>query len=171
MKTVKIILGIITALTLVFFATGLFVKETTYTVKTSMKKPLQKVFRTFNSKTKVKKWEPTVQSVDEIVLKKGVVGSVYEVTTRTENDTVILTEKVIAYIPNKKITYRSVSENFLKIDDYSFQKKGDSTTILKKVVYESNSYLMQCVFPYLKKSFIEADQKKLDNFSAYIKTQ
>ena len=33
MKTIKVILGIITALTIVFFATGLFVKETNYTAE------------------------------------------------------------------------------------------------------------------------------------------
>ncbi len=44
MKAIKIILGIVTLLVIVFFSTGLIIKETTYQVKVEIDKPLKTVF-------------------------------------------------------------------------------------------------------------------------------
>ena len=56
MKTIKIILGIITALVLMFFATGLLVKETTYTASVTINESLDTVFDTFNNRKNIKSW-------------------------------------------------------------------------------------------------------------------
>jgi LPS O-antigen subunit length determinant protein (WzzB/FepE family) len=45
MKTIKIILGIITAIVVIFLATGLFVKETNYTANVSIDKPIEEVLK------------------------------------------------------------------------------------------------------------------------------
>ena len=48
MKRIKIILGIISVLVVIFFATGSFIKETSYTASIKINKPLESVFKEFN---------------------------------------------------------------------------------------------------------------------------
>ena len=55
MKTIKIILGIITAFVVVFLATGLLIKETSYTTQITINKPVEEVFETFSNSENIKK--------------------------------------------------------------------------------------------------------------------
>ena len=71
MKTIKIILGIVIAISVVFFATGLFVKETKYQTKIEINKPLNEVFIDFNDETLLKKWTPELVASTPIETKKS----------------------------------------------------------------------------------------------------
>jgi uncharacterized membrane protein len=83
MKTVKIILGIISAITLVFFATGLVVKETNYMVQVSVNKPVEEVFLAFNKKGNIKNWIPEVKSVEVLNENIAKTGSTYKVVVKS----------------------------------------------------------------------------------------
>jgi len=56
----------------------------------------------------------------------------------------------------------------LKTADYNFSEENGSTLIVKDVACKSESYIMSCMFPYLKGFFTDMDQKQLDNFKTYI---
>lgn len=171
MKAIKIILGIVTILVIVFFSTGLVIKETKYQVEVSIDKPLDKVFSTFNNLEDMAVWLPEVKSVEPINIKPGVVGSEYKMTIDNNGQTVVMTEKVVAYIPNKKVTLYFDADTMLKTDDYIFTGANGKTLITKDVICKSNSYIMRCMFPYLKSKFIELDQMYLDKFKTYIEKQ
>lgn len=168
MKAIKIILGIVTVLVILFFSTGLLVKETTYQVRVEINKPLSEVFIAFNDQNSMKKWVPEVIAIEPINIKPGIVGSEYKMTVDTNGQTVIMTEKVMAYIPNQKVTLYFDAGYMLKTDDYNFSEDNGITLLVKDVVCKSDSYIMSCMFPYRKGFFIDMDQKYLDNFKAYI---
>jgi len=83
----------------------------------------------------------------------------------------VMTEKVMAYIPNQKVTLYFDAGDMLKTDDYNFSEEAGVTVIVKDVVRKSESYLMSCMFPYLKGVFTEMDQNYLDNFKIYIEKE
>lgn len=168
MKAIKIILGIVTVLVIIFFSTGLLVKETTYQVRVEINKPLSEVFTAFNDQESMKDWLPAVKSIEPINIKPGIVGSEYKMTVDNNGQTVIMTEKVMAYIPNQKVTLYFDAEDMLKTDDYNFSENNGNTLIIKDVVCKSESYITSCMFPYLKGFFTDIDQKYLDDFKAYI---
>ncbi|NVK51666.1 MAG: SRPBCC family protein [Flavobacteriaceae bacterium] len=171
MKAIKIILGIVTVLVIIFFSTGLIIKETNYTVQVTIDKPLDKTFTAFNNLEEMAVWLPEVKSVEPIVVKPGVVGSEYKMTVDNNGQTVTMTEKVLAFIPNKKMTLYFDAGDMLKTDDYIFSETNNKTVIVKNVACKSNSYIMSCMFPYFKSKFIELDKKYLDKFKTYIEKQ
>ncbi|MBL4642339.1 MAG: SRPBCC family protein [Flavobacteriaceae bacterium] len=171
MKAIKIILGIVTVLVIIFFSTGLLIKETTYQVRVEINKPLSEVFTAFNDQNSIKEWVPEVIAIEPINIKPGIVGSEYKMTVDNNGQTVIMTEKVMAYIPNQKVTLYFDAEDMLKTDDYNFSEENGITLIVKDVVCKSESYIMSCMFPYLKGFFIDMDQKYLDNFKGYIEKE
>lgn len=168
MKAVKIILGIVTVLVIVFFSTGLIIKETSYQVKTEINKPIAEVFSLFNDQDKLKKWMPEVQSIEPIIIKPGIVGSEYLLTVNDNGQVIKMKEKVMAYVENKKVTLYFDADDMLKTDDFTFSEENGITTIVKNVVCKSDSYIMSCMFPYFKGVFVDIDQKYLDSFKAYI---
>jgi len=171
MKAIKIILGIVTLLVIVFFSTGLIIKETTYQVKVEIDKPLKTVFSVFNNQALIKEWLTDIKSIAPINIKPGIVGSEYTLIVENQGKEMIMNEKVLAFVPNKKVTLFFDADDMLKTDEYNFSFSVGKTTIVKDVVCKSDSYLMSCLFPYFKGMFTEIDQEYLDNFKAYIEKQ
>lgn len=172
MKTIKIILGIIIALTLVFFATGLIFKETKYTTEVNINKPISEVFTLFNDSSKTKEWIPELESIEEVDIKPGKIGSIYKMVIKNSKGEIInLQERVMAYVPNEKVTLFFNADNMLKKDDYSFSFKDGVTTIRNNSICRSNSYILGCVFPYFKSTFKKQDQGYLDNFKRVAEKQ
>lgn len=168
MKTIKIILGIITIFVLAFFATGLLVKETNYKNQVTINKPINEVFETFNNSENIKKWIPEIKSFDAINENIGKTGSTYKIVIDANGQEITMTEKVMAFVPNEKVTLFFDAENMLKKDDYIFTEKEGITTITLNASCQSDSYLMACMFPYFKGTFKAQNQMYLDNFKAYI---
>ncbi|TMM31900.1 SRPBCC family protein [Polaribacter aestuariivivens] len=171
MKAIKIILGIITVLVLAFFVTGLVVKETKYTATVSVNKPVEEVFDAFIKIDSVKNWIPEVQSVTTINKNPGITGSIYDVVVLTQGQEIKMTEKIMAYVPNEKVTLFFDAENMLKKDDYIFTDENNTTTITLSASCKSDSYIMACLFPYFKSTFQEQDQSYLNNFKKYIEEE
>lgn len=171
MKGIKIILGIVTALVVVFFSTGLIIKETTYQVKIEIDKPLNTVFSVFNNQELMKEWLTDVKSITPVNVKPGIVGSEYKMVVENQGKEMEMSEKVMAFIPNKKVTLFFDADDMLKTDEYNFSFSDGKTTIIKDVICKSDSYLMSCLFPYFKGTFTDIDQKYLEDFKTYIEKQ
>lgn len=171
MKTIKIILGTITALVLVFFATGLLVKETNYKAQVSVNESLTEVFTTFNNTENVKNWILEIKTVETINENVGKTGSSYKIVLDNQGQEITMTEKVVAYVPNEKVTLFFDAENMLKKDDYVFTENNGVTTITLNSSCRSDSYIMACMFPYFKSTFQDQDQAYLNNFKTYIENK
>jgi uncharacterized membrane protein len=168
MKTIKIILGIITAFVVVFLATGLLIKETSYTTQITINKSVEEVFETFSNSENIKKWIPEIKSFEVIKENIGKTGSSYKIVIENQGQEILMTQKVIAYVKNEKLTLYFDAENMLKRDDYIFTEKEGNTVISVNTSCQSESYLMACVFPYFKGTFQKQDQSYLNNLKTYI---
>jgi predicted small secreted protein len=171
MKTIKIILGIITAIVVVFLATGLIIKETSYVTQVSINKSVEVVFETFNNSENIKNWVPEVKSFDVVNENIGKTGSVYKMVVENQGQEIVMTQKIIAFVKNEKVTLFFDAENMLKRDDYVFVEKNGITTITLNSSCQSESYLMACMFPFFKGTFQEQDQTYLNNFKAFAEKQ
>ena len=168
MKTIKIILGIISAFVLIFFMTGLLIKETSYTAKVSLNKPINAVFTVFSTSENIKNWIPEVKSFEVLKDNPGKIGSVYKIVIENQGQEITMTEKVLAFVENEKVTLFFDAENMLKTADYIFTGKDGTTTITLNSSCQSESFLMACMFPYFKGTFKKQDQMYLNNFKTFV---
>ena len=171
MKAVKIILYTIIVLSVVFFATGLIVKETNYTTEVEINKPLSETFTLFNDMSTMKEWIPEVKSIESIDEKPGKTGSTYKIIVEDNGQQIEMQEKVLAYVTNEKVTLFFDANNMLKTDDYIFRAEGNKTIITHHTKSQSKSYIMSCMFPYFKGTFKRIDQEYLNNFKRFSEKQ
>ncbi|WP_299671675.1 SRPBCC family protein [uncultured Polaribacter sp.] len=171
MKIIKIILIVISLVILAFFMTGLVVKETNYTAQVSIEKPISEVFNTFTKIDSVKNWIPEVKSVKTINKNPGITGSVYRLVVLNQGQEITMTEKIMAYVANEKVTLFYDAENMLKKDDYLFSEENGITTIILHASCQSESFIMACVFPYFKGTFKAQDQSYLNNFKIFLESK
>ena len=167
MKTIKIILIIISVFVVAFLLTGLIVKETTYTAQVNVDKPVSDVFKTFNNPENIKKWIPEVKSFEVVSENPGKIGSVYKIVVDNQGQDITMTEKVMAFVENEKVTLFFDAEGMLKKDDYTFTEKDGITTVILNATCQSDTYIMACIFPYFKGTFKKQDQSYLNNFKEF----
>jgi uncharacterized membrane protein len=168
MKTIKVILIIISFLVLAFLVTGVVIKETRYTAKVSIEKPVEIVFNNFTKIDSVKNWIPDIKSVKAVNKNAEIIGSVYKVVVLNQGQEIAMTEKILAYVSNEKVTLFFDAENMLKKDDYLFTEENGVTTITLNASCQSESFLMACMFPYFKSTFQAQDQSYLNNFKTFL---
>ena len=171
MKTIKVILVIITILTVAFFATGIVINETNYTTQITVNKPVEEVFATFTKQEDIKNWIPEIKSIEVTNKTLGKTGSTYKIVLDNQGQEIVMTEKVMAYVPNEKITLFFDAENMLKTDDYSFTENDGTTTITLNATCVSESYIMGCMFPYFKGVFKAQSLEYLNNFKAFVEKE
>lgn len=168
MKVVKIILGIIIFFTIVFFSTGLVIKENTYSAQVFVNKPLEETFSNFNNVSTMKNWIPEIISIDTIQFNYGITGSRFKMIVNNKGQEITMEEKVLAHIPNEKVTLFFDAEGMLKTDQYEFSEENGMTKITLKATFKSeDSYILSCVFPYFKSVLRNIDQQYLENFKVF----
>lgn len=166
MKKIKIILGIISALILAFFLTGLFVQEVVYTNEVRINKPVNEVFTDFQNVELMKQWMPELKSIDVLEETSEKIGSTYKVVVENQGKLITMTKKVLAYETNKRITSYFDAENMLKTDDYIFTSEGNTTKLIQTSTCTSESYVMSCLFPYFKSALRKMSQQYLEQFKS-----
>lgn len=170
MKAIKIIFGVVTLFVVLFLSTGLFLKETTYQVGVEIEKPLAEVFDVFSDQNVIKDWWPGIQSISPILEKPGIIGSEYEIVVHANDQASTIVKKILSYVPNQKMTYHIKAQNVIKTDNYTFVEKNGTTFIAKEVCCKSDSYFINCMFPYIKGYFEDLDQEQMNSFKAYIES-
>ena len=168
MKTIKVILIIISTLVVAFLATGLLVQQTNYSATVSINKPVDEVFNDFMQIDSVKNWIPDIKSVKPVNINSGIIGSVYDVVVLNQGQEIAMTEKIMAYVLNEKVTLFYDAENMLKKDDYLFSEENGITTITLNAACQSESFIMACMFPYFRGTFQAQDQSYLNNFKKFL---
>ena len=168
MKTIKVILIIISTLVVAFLATGLLVQQTNYSATVSINKPVDEVFNDFMQIDSVKNWIPDIKSVKPVHINPGITGSIYDVVVLNQGQEIAMTEKIMAYVLNEKVTLFYDAENMLKKDDYLFSEENGITTITLNAACQSESFIMACMFPYFRGTFQAQDQSYLNNFKKFL---
>jgi len=168
MKTIKVILIIISIVVVAFLATGLLVQQTNYSATVSIDKPIDEVFSNFMQIDSVKNWIPDIKSVKPVNINPGITGSVYDVVVLNQGQEIVMTEKIMAYVLNEKVTLFYDAENMLKKDDYLFSEENGITTITLNAACQSESFIMACMFPYFRGTFQAQDQSYLNNFKKFL---
>ncbi len=164
MKTIKIILIIITIIAVAFFATGLIVKEVNYSVEIEIDKPVEEVFALFTAPETLQKWMPEIKTFETIDEKEGKVGSTYKMVVDNQGQEMVMFEKILAYIPNQKMTFEFNSDQMLKTDDFNFVANGNKTKLIQNCSVNSKSYITACLFPYFKGTFANASLEYMNRF-------
>jgi len=168
MKTIKVILIIISIVVVAFLATGLLVQQTNYSATVSIDKPIDEVFSNFMQIDSVKNWIPDIKSVKPVNINPGITGSVYDVVVLNQGQEIVMTEKIMAYVLNEKVTLFYDAENMLKKDDYLFSEENGITTITLNAACQSESFIIACMFPYFRGTFQAQDQSYLNNFKKFL---
>ncbi len=168
MKTVKIILGIIVVLSLLFFGTGIVIKDINYTSEVAIDASIEKTFELFDNNDNLSKWIPEIKAIKTIKKEEEVIGSTFEVKVENQGKEVVFEEKVLKYEPYKNVKFLFKGGNVHKIDDYTFSLKEGKTHVRLTSKFQTDSFILGCMLPFVKGKLSRQDQQYLENFKNFV---
>ena len=112
-----------------------------------------------------------VKKIDTLNFNVGRIGSQFKMIVDNKGEDFTITEKIMAYEPNKKVTLFYDAENMLKVNDYIFNEVDGITTINLTSKCSSDSYIMSCIFPYFKSALAEQDLEYLNDFKNFVENR
>ena len=167
-KIVKIVLGIVIALSIAFFALGIIIQELNYVSTITIKQPISKVFELFNNNEKISEWIPEIQSIESVTKTDNIKGSTFKITINNGGNKILLEEKILDFVKNEKILLFFRGGGMLKKDCYLFEnKKNTSTLITLKTNIRSEGFMLGCILPLVKSKLQDQDQQYLNNFKKF----
>ncbi len=168
MKIVKIVLGVVVALSIAFFALGIIVQELNYESKVTINKPLTEVFKLFNNDERISEWIPEITSIKSVVKTEEVKGSTFLVTVNNQGTEITLEEKVLDFVDNEKVRLFFKGGGMLKVDDYTFKTTENGATLLTlDTNIRGDNFILGCMLPLVKGKLAKQDQEYLNNFKKF----
>ena len=171
MKAIKVILIIISIISVGFFATGFIMPETKYQTSIEINKNIDGVFQSFSDIKNSKDWVPGLKSVGIRKEVPNKIGSVYELIAIDKGAEITIVQKITAFKKNESIGISFRANEMNKLNLFKFEGKGNSTILTLDATCKSDSYMLSCIFPYFKGIFKEQDDVYLQNFKSYIESK
>ena len=164
MKVLRIILGILGLVLVIFLGAGLVSPSVNYEVETSVDLPVEKAFALFNDKDFLDDWFPELTKIEPIEEKPGIIGSSYKLHFNSEGQEIVMTETIQDWKENERIVFMHDAGNMIKTDDFTFIAEGGKTTMRNEVSCRGSNYIHRCMFAFFKGMFRKYDQGYIDNF-------
>jgi carbon monoxide dehydrogenase subunit G len=170
MKIIKIILVCLVILILGFFSLGLFVPSYEYQNSITVAASPQKCWDTFHNTSLMSQW---MDGFESISLKSGehlVVGSTYEIIINSDNERMVMLEKLLQIKAPEKVTYQ-LDNDVLK-SEYIFSFEGAETTTITSRYKITGANLIWRSVLFLSKSYMaDQSQAQLDGLKKVIENQ
>ena len=115
MKYLKYILGIVVVLVIVFLALGLIKPELSYDAEIVVDKPLAECWAVSQDEDKMADWLEGFQKIEHISGTPGAVGAVSDVYFITNDQEMVIREKITDIVPDESISMFFESD-FMNMD-------------------------------------------------------
>ena len=171
MKAIKVILIIISIVSVGFFSTGLIMPEIKYETSIEINKNMDEVFLSFADVKNSMDWVPGLKSVGIRKEVPNKIGSVYELIAIDKGAEITIVQKITAFKKNESIGISFRANEMNKLNLFKFEVRGNTTVITLDATCRSDSYMLSCIFPYFKGFFKDQDDVYLQNFKSYIENK
>ena len=139
-----------------------------FKLETSINKPRLEVWQAFDNAENMKKWQPSLTSIERLSGTQGQPGSVSKLTYKEK-------EREFALI--EKVTYRQephrldgVYENNFADNSVknTFIEQGDQTLWVVDTEFKFKTLVMHILGPLMKKNFVARTQQDMERFKQLV---
>lgn len=169
MKLIKIILGVVIVLSLVFFSTGFIVPKTEIDMEVTIDKPIAVVFSELSNIQKMKDWLPNIDSIQLLNEIPKKIGTTHTIFIKQGEQKTTMKRKIVSFIENQEIGYRYTSKDLLKTDTYLVSSLSDNQTkLMQKSSIAPNSFMLSCTYPWFKNRLQQLHVSYLNSFKELV---
>jgi len=151
MKILKLILGLLLLLALIFFGRGLLTPNISYESEIVIDKPVEEAWAVMNDESKIKEWLSGITKIEHVSGEKGKVGQVTKYTFDENGQESEVVETLKTIVPNKKIEMDFVVEGAMKMDyAVNFSEKDGKTHIKSNTINTGEGLFMKSILSFMQ---------------------
>jgi len=179
MKYLKITLGILLALIIIFLAIGMIKPTVSYDYEILINKPFAEAWEVSQDSSKLKDWLTGFKRIERVSGTPGTVGSVSDVYFDNAGQEMAIRETITEIVPNESISM--LYESDLMDMDYKLIMipEGSQTRLSSQTLVRGNGMIFKSIMALSKSSFLEQEELNMsllkktieENTTDYFSTQ
>lgn len=170
MKILKVILGIVVGLVVVFFAVGIFAPSFTYENKVEVNAPVEKAWAIFTDESRMGDWLTGFQSIETINGNPGEVGSKYRMVFVENGEEMVITEEVTAYRENELFAFTLDADPLISDVEVKFTGNDERTEIIATNLVEGKNLVWKSLLRLMKSMLANRGQEQYDKLKEIIES-
>ena len=170
MKILKIILGLVVGLALVFFAVGIFAPSFTYENKVEVNASVEKAWAIFTDQSRMGDWLTGFQSMETISGNPGEVGSKYRMIFVENGEEMVIMEEVTAFQENKLFGFTLDADPLISDVEVKFTGDESKTEITATNHVEGKNLLWKSMLRIMKSMIANRGQEQYDKLKEIIES-
>lgn len=169
MKFLKILIGIILILVIIFFARGLMTPSISYQSEITVDKSIEEAWAVMNDESKISEWLQDITKVEHISGTKGEVGAVTQYTFNQNGQESLVLETLKKTVPNKHVAMDFHMEGAMDMAyAVDFFEKDGKTHIKSSTTNTGQGLIMKSMFSFMQGSFQKQEDINMVNLKKLI---
>ncbi len=170
MKILKIVLGLVAALLVIFLALGMITPSIEFSNEVEVDKPLQEAWAVYMDESKLTEWLPSIESIELQSGNQNEVGSTYLIKIDHEGQKMEMTEEITALKENELMSMKFSGQGFDQTLDMNFSEKDGKTIISSSGNMTGKGMFMRSIFALNKSAMAKQDLEVLNNLKGVIES-
>lgn len=168
MKILKILLGIIFVLALLFFGRGLLTPSIAYENTIVTNKPAKEAWAVMSDEANLPKWISGYVKSELISGTPNTVGAISNVTVDDNGTITVMKERITAIKEYEKMAM-NFTIDFMDMDyEMNFKEKDGKTTLVTKSVTRGNGLFAKSIISWIQGGMVAQEDKNLANLKDLI---
>ena len=143
-----------------------------YALELPIHRPLEEVWKAFDDRQNMSKWQPTLVEVETIRGIQGQPGAVSRLTFEENGRKFSLMETITRRDEPNRLDTRYENEFAANTVSNRFSEQGPAQTLwIAETEYKFKTILMRVLGPLVKKNFVARTQREMERFKAMAESQ
>jgi len=170
MRILKLILGLLLGLALVFFAVGIFTPSFTYENKVEVNASVEKAWAIFTDESRMGDWLTGFQSMETISGNPGEVGSKYRMIFVENGEEMVIMEEVTAFQENELFAFTLDADPLISDVEVKFRGDESKTEMTATNHVVGKNFLWKSMLRIMKSMIANRGQEQYDKLKEIIES-
>ena len=169
MKFLKILLGAIVLLALLFFGNGILNPSVSYGAEVTVDKPIKEAWAVMTDESRLSEWMKDIKSIKHISGEKNTTGAVTEYAVDNNGADMTMQETITSFRPNEHMGMTFIMD-MMDIDYQVFFTKNNGKTIIRsEAITKGKGIFMKSLFSFMgRDGMVVQEETNLNNLKKLI---
>ncbi len=171
MKVVRILVGIIGLLLLIFLGMSIIGPKINYNNEITINAPKEKVWQIMNDTDKGGEWLEGLKKVETVKEVPGNVGRILKMTYENKENTTVIKETTTEFKENESIAFHMEAEIFYNAYRMDLTEENGQTKVRSCSNVKGKGFFFRGMIPMMKSIFKQEDMKIMENLKKVVERE
>ena len=168
MKVVRVLVGIIGLLLLIFAGMALFGPKVNYNNEVTINAPKEKVWQVVNDQERAGEWLTGLKKIEVVKDVPGKVGNISNMTYELDGNKSMIKETITEFKENESLAFHMEADIFYYAYRMDLTEENGQTKVRSCSNVKGKGFFFRGMIPMMKKIFKQDDMKIMENLKRVV---